>query len=100
MAISSTTAAQLLPSTTTTTTDYNPLMLQTLTDIINAARSQTNVPYSAYSGQQIADLSADELTANQTVRDNFLRTQGTYQAGQNLVNQGTNNLNNLMGTVS
>lgn len=85
----------LFPTTQTNSNQYDPTLMGTLTDIINAARTQSNVPYQAYPGQRYAQQTPEELQANQAVRDNFMATQPMYAQSQNLINQGTGQLNNL-----
>lgn len=82
-------------STGSSSTTYDPLLYGTLTDVLNAARTEANVPYEAYQGQRIANFTPEELQAFQQTRDLQGINQPMYDQSNALMQQGINNLGNL-----
>lgn len=90
----------LLPTTTTQTTQYDPLLMGTLTDVLNAARREVNRPYQAYQDPRFASMTPDELRANQSVRDTYMGTQPIYNEAVQTMGAGTQLLNRTVGNAA
>ena len=81
--------------TGTTSQEYDPLLYSTMTDVLNAARNEANVPYAAYSGQRVAGFTPDELNSFGAIRGLQGINQGLYNQATNMTSQAANSLGSL-----